>query len=183
MSCERRSRSARPRRISRSRVCSTCSISLAQIRPLVHYSCPNPSRINTSANSSFFIKSLIMNDLKSNRISKRGHKSPRINTSETGVCKPFRINTSKKHRGEGWNRTGLEPCLKFARTWLNCDPQQSAASCVRHLCTRTVGSSKGNTATGPGICRDAAGGALLRVGRYDAIGGAIGGAGDILGEL
>ena len=42
----------------------------------------NPIRINTSMKSSFFIKSLIMSDLKSNKISTGDNKSFRINTSE-----------------------------------------------------------------------------------------------------
>ena len=71
-----------------------------KFHPSVPTARPNPSRINTSANSSCFIKSLIINDLKSNRISKRSCKSPRINTSEICVCKSLRINTSRKHRGE-----------------------------------------------------------------------------------
>jgi hypothetical protein len=62
---------------------------------------PNPPKINTSANFSFFIKSLIMNDLKSNRISKRANKSPRISTSGHYGCKSSRINTSRNHPGEG----------------------------------------------------------------------------------
>jgi hypothetical protein len=66
---------------------------------------PNPTRINTSANSSFFIKSLIINSLKSNRISKRANKSSRINTSENYRSKPFRINTSRNHGGRGWVST------------------------------------------------------------------------------
>jgi hypothetical protein len=42
-----------------------------------------------------------MNDLKSIRISITDNKSPRINTSSTCSNKPSRINTSKKHPGEG----------------------------------------------------------------------------------
>jgi hypothetical protein len=75
-------------------------ISPARIHSPVPTARPNPSRINTSANSSFFIKSLIINDLKSNRMSERGNKSPRINTSENYRSKSFRINTSRNHRGE-----------------------------------------------------------------------------------
>ena len=56
---------------------------------------PNPPRINTSMKSLFFIKSLIMNDLKSNRINTGDNKPCRINTSERCSWKPFRINTSK----------------------------------------------------------------------------------------
>ena len=62
---------------------------------------PNPPKINTSANFSFFIKSLIMNDLKSNRISKRANKSSIINTSRHYGCKSSRINTPRNIRGEG----------------------------------------------------------------------------------
>jgi len=51
--------------------------------------------------SSFFIKSLIMNDLKSIRIIRGDNKTFTINTSENYCWKPFRINTSKKHPGEG----------------------------------------------------------------------------------
>ena len=60
---------------------------------------PNPSRINTSMKSSFFIKSLIMHDLKSIRISDGDNKSPRINTSSTFRNKSSIISTSKKHPG------------------------------------------------------------------------------------
>jgi hypothetical protein len=85
-------------------------------QPSVPTARPNHSRINTSANSSFFIKSLIINDLKSNRISKRACKSTRINTSEIRVCKSLRINTSRRHRGEGVgvSLTVLKLYLKFA---------------------------------------------------------------------
>ena len=61
----------------------------------------NPIRINTSMKSSFFIKSLIMSDLKSNRISTGDNKTFRISTSEKRSYKPFRINTSKNTPGEG----------------------------------------------------------------------------------
>jgi hypothetical protein len=73
----------------------------AHVQPSLPTAQPNPSRINTSANLSFFIKSLIMNDLKSNRISKRANKSPRISTSGHYGCKSSRINTSRNHPGEG----------------------------------------------------------------------------------
>jgi hypothetical protein len=76
------------------------AVSSVQVQSSVRNARPNPSRINTSANSSFFIKSLIINDLKSNRMSERGNKSPRINTSENYRSKSFRINTSRNHRGE-----------------------------------------------------------------------------------
>jgi hypothetical protein len=81
-----------------------------QVQPPVHVARPNPSRINTSANLSFFIKSLIMNDLKSIRISVADNKSPRINTSNTFGYKPLRINTSKKHPGGG----GVKPATDQA---------------------------------------------------------------------
>lgn len=71
------------------------------VQPFVFVEEPSPPRINTSAILSFFIKSLIRNDLKSNRISKCARKSPRINTYSTCSCKSPRINTSKNHRGEG----------------------------------------------------------------------------------
>ena len=99
MSLERQSRIAGPRAIFRIRpYCLACGL-LAQVRQSLPTARPNPPRINTSVNSPFFIKSLIMNGLKSNRISQRAHKYPRISTSETCACKPFRINTSKKHPG------------------------------------------------------------------------------------
>ena len=50
--------------------------------------------------SSFFIKSLIMSDLKSNKISTGDNKTFRISTSEKRSYKPFRINTSKNTPGE-----------------------------------------------------------------------------------
>jgi len=87
-----------------------------RLQPSVHTARPNPSRINTSVSSAFFIKSLIMNDLKSNRISKRDNKPFRINTSENYCWKPFRINTSRKYPGEGvgcsptWGQALLEVC-------------------------------------------------------------------------
>ena len=61
---------------------------------------PNPSRINTSMKSSFFIKSLIMHDLKSIRISNAANKSSRIRTSSRCSYKSSIINTSKKRPGE-----------------------------------------------------------------------------------
>jgi hypothetical protein len=100
MSLERPSPLAYPRMNFAPRPHALHDTPAAQIR---HLCTPraNPSRINTSVKSSFFIKSLIMNDLKSIRISNRDNKSPRINTSETCNCKSLRINTSKKHPGEG----------------------------------------------------------------------------------
>ena len=75
-------------------------------QPSVHLARPNPPRINTSVNPSFFIKSLIMNDLKSIRISIADNKSSRINTSSTCSRKPSIINTSKKHPGGGGVKPG-----------------------------------------------------------------------------
>jgi hypothetical protein len=100
MSLERRSRIAGPRAISRSRPYLLVCDLLTQGRAFLRFAAHNPSRINTSANSPFFIKSLIINGLKSNRISQRAHKYPRISTSETCVCKTFRINTSR-NMGDG----------------------------------------------------------------------------------
>jgi len=77
-------------------------------QPSVHLARPNPPRINTSVNPSFFIKSLIMNDLKSIRISIADNKSSRINTSSTCSRKPSIINTSKKHPG-GWGEARHRP--------------------------------------------------------------------------
>ena len=73
----------------------------AQTQPFVYFGSYNPSRINTSMKSSFFIKSLIMNDLKSIRIRTGDNKTFTINTSENYCWKPFSINTSKEHPGEG----------------------------------------------------------------------------------
>ena len=77
---------------------------------------PNPPKINTSANFSFFIKSLIMNDLKSNRISKRANKSPRISTSGHYGCKSSRINTSRNMGEGGATRTPIPLLEVFAPT-------------------------------------------------------------------
>jgi len=73
----------------------------ARSQPSLHFARTKSSRINTSVKSSFFMKSLITNDLKSNRISTGDNKPRRINTSENYHSKPFRINTSKKHPGGG----------------------------------------------------------------------------------
>jgi hypothetical protein len=100
------------------------STSPARFQTSVPAARPNPPRINTSANPSFFIKSLIMNDLKSNRISKRACKPPRINTSENYGCKPFRINTSRNHPGEG---VGVKPCRLQTLLEL-CRPSGAAVS-------------------------------------------------------
>ena len=130
MSLERQSRIAGPRAIFRIRpYCLACGL-LAQVRQSLPTARPNPPRINTSVNSPFFIKSLIMNGLKSNRISQRAHKYPRISTSETCACKPFRINTSKKYAGgrgvaatEGSLRCGRDDDVKFRA-------QSKAADCL-----------------------------------------------------
>ena len=89
------------RKSSPSRPLPPRSASPFQIQPPLYFAPPNPPTINTSANSSIFIKSLIMNDLKSIRIITGDNKPCRINTSEKRSSKPFRINTSKKHPGEG----------------------------------------------------------------------------------
>jgi hypothetical protein len=91
-----------PRRASRRTPPATsASRRNRKMQPFVYFVRPNSSRINTSANSSFFTKSLIMNDLKSNRISKRANKSSIINTSGHYGCKSSRINTSRNHPGGG----------------------------------------------------------------------------------
>ena len=130
MSLERRSRIAGPRAIFRSRPYLLVCDLLTQVRAFLRFAAHNPSRINTSANSPFFIKSLIINGLKSNRISQRAHKYPRISTSETCACKPFRINTSKKYAGgrgvaatEGSLRCGRDDDVKFRA-------QSKAADCL-----------------------------------------------------
>ena len=74
---------------------------LAQTEQFANIARPNPSRINTSTNHSIFRNSLIMNAFKPNRISKAEDKAIRINTSGWCVSRSFRINTSKKHPGEG----------------------------------------------------------------------------------
>lgn len=79
-------------------------ISSIQVRSFVRVPSLKSSRINTSANPAFFIKSLILHDLKSIRINKRACKYPRIKTSEMYSCKSSRINTSKKYPGEGVGR-------------------------------------------------------------------------------
>jgi len=99
----------------------------AHVQPSLPTAQPNPSRINTSANLSFFIKSLIMNDLKSNRISKRDNKPSRINTSENHCSKPFRINTSKKHPGEGAGRGEHKGDEKVGREVASGDPPSPSA--------------------------------------------------------
>ena len=102
------------------------TISPSRIHPfLLRAARPNPSRINTSVNSSFFIKSLIMNDLKSNRISTRSNKPCIINTSGKYNWKPFRINTSKKHPGEGGDAPDRTPGRTLRRVnFLNASTEQ-----------------------------------------------------------
>jgi hypothetical protein len=111
-----------------------CATAPADVQPPLHFARPNSPRINTSANPSFFIKSLIMNDFKSNRISERAYKSSRINTSEMFSCKPFRINTSRNRGGRGrgapgrtarhaghTRRASVSSCLAGAAGALNRD--------------------------------------------------------------
>jgi len=103
------------------------SIKSAQIQPFARFapfkssrfntsekSRCNSSRINTFAKSSFFIKSLIINDFKSIRITRRDNKPCIINTSETFVSKPFRINTSENTPGGG--AAGDAPGVQTGRT-------------------------------------------------------------------
>jgi hypothetical protein len=118
---------ARPRRSFPSRRNLSRSISPAQIQPRAPTACSNPSRINTSVNPSFFIKSLIMNDFKSIRITTRDNKPSRINTSENHCSKPFRINTSKKHPGEGAGRGEHKGDEKVGREVASGDPPSPSA--------------------------------------------------------
>ena len=107
-------RSAGSRQSFSSRSNYSRPIESAQIQPFAHFARLNPSgintseksrcnssRISTSAKSSFFIKSLIIHDLKSIRIITRDNKPSRINTSENYRWKSLRINTSKNTPGGG----------------------------------------------------------------------------------
>jgi hypothetical protein len=121
----------------------------AQIQPFLHFSRPNPPRINTSKKISHVRISLII----------KGFKFTGINTSGAKDLKSRRISTSKKHRrGEGQEPTACKLYLKFASAWLTCAAKQSPAFCASQLYPEAVGSPKGNTLTGVGICRTAAGG-------------------------
>lgn len=62
----------------------------------------NRSGINTSAFGPNFLNSLIMNNLKSIRISTGDNNTCRINTSGWCASRSFRINTSKNPPGEGY---------------------------------------------------------------------------------
>jgi len=133
-----------------------------KFQPPVPTARPNPPRINTSANSSFFIKSLIMNDLKFNRISKGDNKSSRINTSENYRCKPFRINTSRNMGGWGAPPQAAHPKPHFNFSVLS--PASPAPSPVFGAAPRQSCRPKGAALQKAApACRQAGGG---RAGRF-----------------